>query len=162
MSGPYSSLAVANKILDIAKQKSIKLTMMQLLKLVYISHGWWLTFSEGKPLTSDTPQAWQYGPVYPEVYKAFRGSGSSKITRRAVDPDTGLEPYERISEEATELLEQVVDAYGNLHAYVLSDMTHEDGTPWSQASKEGGYYAPIPNSLIKEHFDDLRKQRTAG
>ena len=160
MSGPYSSLAIANKILEIAKTKNIKLTMMQLLKLVYISHGWWLTFSGGKPLTKDLPQAWQYGPVYPMIYKAFRGNGSSTITHKAADPYTGLEAYEDISEEAVGLLEKVVDAYGHLHAYALSDMTHQDGTPWSMTSQEGGYYAPISNTLIKEHFDDLRQQRT--
>lgn len=156
----FDSRAVANKILDIAKGKEIKLTMMQLLKLVYIAHGWWLTFSDGKPLTSDSPQAWQYGPVHPAVYNAFRRNGSAHIQHKATDPDTGLEFIGEFNSDIIRVLDQVVESYGKLHAFRLSDMTHQMGTPWDQASKQWGNYAPISNAIIKDHFDDIRQQRS--
>ena len=156
---PYDSRYIANRILDIASEKGKSLTMMQLQKLVYIAHGWWLTFSNGNPLTSDTPQAWQYGPVYQSVYNAFRGSGSRPIVTKATDPITGMEMSADITDDVTGLLRQIVDSYGDFHAYQLSDMTHQPNTPWSIASKQFGYYAPISNTLIKEHFDELRRER---
>lgn len=156
----YDSRAVANKVLDIAAGQGNSLTMMQVIKLVYIAHGWWLSFSGGQPLTSDTPQAWQYGPVYPNLYQAFRSNGSRPVRKKALDPITGLEFQGDFSNEVGSMLEQVVGSYGDMHAFQLSDMTHQPGTPWEQASRDG-YYAPISNYVIKEHFDDLRRQRSA-
>lgn len=156
---PLDSRAVANRILEIAESKDITLTMMQLQKLVYIAHGWWLAFSN-TPLTKDSPEAWQYGPVYRSVYNSFRGSGSQPIRRRASDPITGLLFSGEFSSDADGLLDQIVDSYGKMHAFQLSDITHQENTPWSKASSESGYYATISNSMIKEHFDDLRKERT--
>lgn len=156
---PYDSRAVANRILEIADQKGLRLTMMQLQKLVYIAHGWWLTFSDGCPLTSDEPQAWQYGPVYKSLYNAFRGSGSQPILQKAKDPITGFEFKSEMSGDVNSLLEQVVESYGRFHAFQLSDMTHQNGTPWDQATKRHGYYARISNEVIKEHFDGLRQER---
>ncbi|WGI22422.1 type II toxin-antitoxin system antitoxin SocA domain-containing protein [Amylibacter sp. IMCC11727] len=158
--GPFDSRVIANRILDIAEQRNIRLTMMQLLKLVYIAHGWWLTYSGGQPLTSDKPQAWQYGPVHPLVYNAFRRFGATAITERARDPETGFAYSDEITSDIDSILGSVVDSYGKLHAYRLSDMTHQVGTPWDQASKKWGNYAPITDASIKEHFDELRRQRT--
>ncbi|MCH2180331.1 MAG: DUF4065 domain-containing protein [Mariniblastus sp.] len=158
----YDSRAVANKILDIADQKCISLTMMQLIKLVYISHGWWLSLSDGQALTSDEVQAWQYGPVYPAVYRSFRHNGSRVIRDRAVAPVTGLKIESDFSDDMVTLMDQVVDSYGQLHAFQLSDMTHQPGTPWETASATGGNYARIWDSSIKEHFDELRQTSTAA
>lgn len=158
--GPFDSRAIANRILEIAEAKGIRLTMMQLLKLVYIAHGWWLTHSKGQPLTSDRPQAWQYGPVHPAVYRAFRHFGSRHITQKARDPETGFEFSAEIPPDINGLLESVVESYGGFHAYRLSDMTHQPGTPWDRATKQWGNYAPITDDSIKEHFDELRRERT--
>ena len=159
MTTPFDSRVIANRIVDIANAKGMKLTMMQLLKLVYISHGWWLTFSNGKPLTADKPQAWQYGPVHPLVYRAFRSAGANGITQKAVDPISGFEFSADIPDEVNSILDQVVTSYGPIHAYRLSDMTHQEGTPWSRTIKNFKKYAPISDALIKEHFDELRRKR---
>jgi uncharacterized phage-associated protein len=161
MMGPFDSRAIANRILDIADRKSKPLTLMQLLKLVYLAHGWWLTFSNGKPLTDTEPQAWQYGPVHPQVYRAFRHYGRSPISGRAINSVTGR-PYDaEFGGDVDQLLEQVVDSYGSYHAFSLSDMMHRPGTPWTITNSQHGDYAPIPSDLIKKHFDDIRAGRAA-
>lgn len=156
----FDSRVIANRILEIADSKNIDLTMMQLLKLVYIAHGWWLTYSNGEPLTSDKPQAWQYGPVYPAVYKSFRHFGPQHITQRARDIETGFEYSSTLPNDIDTVLDSVVESYGRMHAYRLSDMTHQTGTPWDQATKQWGNYAPIADASIKDHFDGLRRERT--
>lgn len=161
MMPPYDSRSVANRILEIARAKDIPLTMMQLQKLVYYAHGWWLSYSGGQPLTSDPPKAWKYGPVYDAIYDAFRGSGSQPILGYAVDGQTGLKISSDVSQSVSAVVERVVDAYGRLHAFQLSDMTHTPNSPWTVASRQYGYCAPISNELIREHFDGLR-QRKAG
>jgi uncharacterized phage-associated protein len=162
MTSGHDSRAVANQILDIAEQQGIKLTLMQLIKLVYLAHGWWLTFSDGKPLTSSSPQAWQYGPVHPEVYRAFKRYGRGHISGRAVNNLTGFEYSEDFTADELALLEQVVASYGKYHAFTLSDIMHRPGTPWSTVNSEFGDYSPIPNNIIKRHFDDLREERNVG
>ena len=52
---------------------------MQVIKLVYIAHGWHLAIYD-VPLVDDYVQAWQYGPVIPPLYYAFKRFGSGPIT----------------------------------------------------------------------------------
>lgn len=160
--GPYDSRAVANRILDIASELGLKLTVMQLLKLVYLAHGWWLTFSGGQPLTTTAPQAWQYGPVHPEVYRAFRHYGRNPIEGRAINRVTGYPYQDNFSQDVDHMLRQVVSSYGKHHAFSLSDMMHRPGTPWSITNERHGDYSPIPNDLIRQHFDKLRNERSTA
>ena len=45
-----------------AKEQGRDITVMQLLKLIYIANGWsWALL--GKQLVRDPVEAWQYGPV---------------------------------------------------------------------------------------------------
>ena len=151
----HSSLAVANKILQVAEEKGIPLTIMQLIKLVYIAHGWTLALLD-KPLVSDRVEAWQHGPVYPAVYNEFRGSGWMPISRTARDPDTGVEISSAFSEDEESILGQVVGSYGKFHAFDLSARTHRQGTPWFQTFDGGrGKFSVIKNELIKSHFDAM-------
>ena len=57
---------IANAFLKKAKQSEIGVTQMKLQKLVYIAHGWTLALS-AKPLVNQEPEAWDRGPVFPEL-----------------------------------------------------------------------------------------------
>jgi uncharacterized phage-associated protein len=156
--GGHDPRAIANKILDICEAKGIRVTLMQLIKLVYLADGWSLAL-RNEPLSKHNPQAWQYGPVYPTVYKSFKRFGSSAIVEHAADPATGVEIAEPFSEDELALLEQVVDSYGRLHAFRLSEIMHRAGTPWTTTVNESGVYAEIPLAIIAEHFKALRNER---
>ena len=52
--------AIANKILQMREGAGQHLTMMQLIKLVYIADGWSLALL-GKPLSKHNPQACSTG-----------------------------------------------------------------------------------------------------
>ncbi len=75
MSGAYDPRAVANLMLDEAKRCGINISNLALQKLLYFAHGIYLTKTK-RPLVSGYFEAWQYGPVHPAVYRAFKGSGS--------------------------------------------------------------------------------------
>jgi uncharacterized phage-associated protein len=152
----HSSLAVANKILNVAREMGLALTIMQLIKLVYIAHGWTLALLN-KPLVSDPVEAWQHGPVYPDVYRAFRGSGWMPISQSAKHPFSGEEIVETFTDDEEAIIKQVVNSYGKFHAFELSAKTHKSGTPWYQTYDGGvGASSVIGNDLIKSHFDELR------
>lgn len=159
--GAHDPRAIANKILEICEAKGIRVTLMQLIKLVYLADGWSLALRD-EPLSKHNPQAWQYGPVYPTVYKAFKRFGSGAITDHAKDNATDVEIAEPFSDEELALLEQVVDSYGRLHGFRLSEIMHRAGTPWTTTVNESGVYAEIPVAVIAEHFKALRNERSVA
>lgn len=151
----HDARAIANHILDMAKEQGREITVMQLLKLIYIANGWsWALL--GKQLVRDPVEAWQYGPVYRSVYRDFNKFGSQPITEKSAMLDGALPYSSPLMDDERELLRGVTVHYGKLHAFRLSDMTHEPGTPWSQIKENKGTYAEIPQKLIKSHFEKLR------
>lgn len=154
----FSPLAVANAVLDEARAQGKTLTIMQLLKLVYIAHGWSLALLKA-PLVNEEPEAWQHGPVFPSIYREFRRFGSQPITSNATGP-FGSVPSANLSEQQSMVIRSVVKNYGDSHAFTLSRITHEPGTPWSQVYRAGeGSSDEIPNAIIAEHYTKLAHER---
>ena len=149
--------AIANKILSMRESTGLPVTMMQLIKLVYIADGWSLALL-GQPLAKHNPQAWQYGPVYPVLYTALRKFGSQPVTSPVLLKGTEVPFSEEFSEDEEKILRQVVDSYGKLSAFKLSDLTHRPGTPWSKAM-ETGIYSEISTMEMAKHFEELRGKR---
>lgn len=145
----FSSITIANKLLDLAEERRITLTPMQVLKLVYIAHGWMLALYR-RPLISDRVEAWQYGPVIPALYNAVRDFRGAPVR----GPLRGRQ--EELGARESNLLEQVMDRYGELSGPALSRLTHADGTPWD-AMYDGSFGVPIPDDLIEDHYASLAR-----
>ncbi len=154
----FPALSVANFVLEEAEAQGKTLTIMQLLKLVYIAHGWSLALLDA-PLVNEEPEAWQHGPVFPSVYREFRKFGAHPITGyrsnlRFANFAAGLSP------EQQSVVQSVVRNYGNMHAFALSRITHEAETPWSLTFKDGiGSSADISNAMIAAHYKKLARER---
>lgn len=155
--GAHDPRAIANYILDLRAQKGERLTIMQLIKLTYIADGWSLALL-GKPLSKESPEAWQYGPVFRSVYNAFSGIGARPVEGRATVRGTDLPVCEEFTPQEKAVIGMVVDGYGKLSAFALSNLTHQTGTPWSKAY-ERGVYTPIDTAEIKTHFEGLKAKR---
>jgi uncharacterized phage-associated protein len=67
MAKTYECDLIANELLSLSARDTAPLTVMKLLKLVYIAHGWYLAFAD-KPLISEKVEAWDYGPVRASAY----------------------------------------------------------------------------------------------
>ena len=147
----HDSRAVANRFVALAESQAKPVTIMQLVKLVYLAHGWHLGFNDGKPLICHSVEAWRHGPVVPEVYNAFRPQGVI-ISHPAFWEYPPHKPYTSgFSPEEDKLIGDVFRAYSKLSAFALSALTHEPGTPWDQVRGDG-YYAPIPNEIIAKYY----------
>lgn len=149
--------AIANRILDIRAKAGKPLTIMQLIKLAYIADGWSLALL-GKPLANENPEAWRYGPVFRSIYNAFSGIGDRPVTGRATVRGTQIPIAEKFDVQEESILQMVVDAYGKLSAFTLSNLTHQPGTPWSKAY-ENGVYSDIDIYEMKRHFVSLKAKR---
>ena len=159
----FPPLAVANAVLDEARAQGKTLTIMQLLKLVYIAHGWSLALLNA-PLVNQPPEAWQHGPVFPSIYREFRRYGSQPITENGTGPFGGLGsvPDANLSDDQQAIVHSVVKNYGDMHAFRLSQITHEPGTPWSQVFGGGRSSSEkISDAIIADHYKKLADERRA-
>lgn len=157
------TISVANFFIGKAQEEGRKITPMQLLKLVYIAHGWHLGLY-GTPLIGESAQAWKYGPVIPSVYHDFKHYGKGNIDRqKSIFVDEKLIVPSVTDDRARDFLSSVWNAYKHLDGWQLSAITHEQGTPWSITWEEcgGDHFAghPIAESLIAEHYRGLAEQR---
>ncbi|ETA49703.2 Panacea domain-containing protein [Ponticoccus alexandrii] len=167
----FHSTSVANRFLQLASAKGQKLTQMQLQKLVYIAHGWSLAIL-GRPLTSDSVCAWDYGPVYPELWQSLKRYGREPVLEQIKVRDFGLGAFSANADQVSSanldvdtdtLVSQVFENYGQFHAFQLSAMTHENGTPWHQVYVEdGAKKGKISDEKIREHFIDIARKRSAA
>jgi len=144
-----SSITVANEFLRLAKADGKSLTPMQVLKLVYIAHGWNLGLYH-KPLIEDEVQAWKFGPVIPNLYNKI-----SKYRSRPVSESINGGPVETLEPQVLNLIQQVYGIYGNKSGLALSRITHAANTPWSLTYSPNEFSITIPNDIIEDHYVKL-------
>lgn len=149
-----NALTVANRFIELADKEGKKLTPMQLLKLVYIAHGWTLGLYR-EPLIYDEVQAWQYGPVIPRLYNAIRQFKDQPVDRPLSTPQ------EELTAPELDVIRQVYKIYGHMSGPQLSRLTHAADSPWEQIYRAGKFGAVIPNDTIKKHYAKLAKTRQA-
>ena len=145
-----SSLTVANRFLELAEAEGDTLTPMQLIKLVYIAHGWMLGLY-GRPLIKDEVQAWQYGPVIPRLYKAVKSYRSQPVEGPLAARGAG----EDLDAAEKDIVDQVFGLYGGYSGPALSRITHAPGTPWTKTYEPGSFGFTISNDLIEDHYQKL-------
>lgn len=160
----------ANFFLEKARQENIPLTLMKLLKLVYISHGWSLAILNKGMLGNEKVEAWKHGPVIGSLYhefKHFKNEPISTWSQSTVeDTDIGFEIktlfLHNIDIENKEILlnilQTVWDSYKNYSPWGLSQKTHEKGTPWEQTYSKEKKDLIIANELIRNYYKKFLKE----
>jgi uncharacterized phage-associated protein len=154
---PVSSTILANTILEIGFQKRVPVDPMKLQKLMFFAHGWHLAVV-GSPLASEGFDAWQYGPVNRPVYHEFKRFGANPITEYAKEqltPEAEPASYvmNKSNKKAYDIIYGVWEKYSAFTAMQLSEMTHEEGTPWAVARSQG--MSGIPDHVISKYFKNL-------
>lgn len=162
----YSAKAIANYFLALAEVSGKSITPMKIQKLVYMASGWHMALTNGKSLINEQVEAWKYGPVIPSLYDEFKQFGNDVITKSATEIDTNGTTLSLIVPQVSNddsyvkgLLDKVWEVYGAYTPYQLSNMTHQQGTPWYQTWHEDGgrvdMGTDIPKERILEHFTHL-------
>ncbi len=163
----YDARAVANELIGMAWAHGKTLTMLQTIKLVYLCEGWMLGIY-GRSMIKQKVEAWQYGPVIPELYHSLKQYRGFPIHDRIRKPYSlkRAEYADSFDEEATDIIRQVYDKYAFMTGIQLSALTHTKGSPWHQFSERvssGLRNVVIPKEIIKAHYkglmDDARRER---
>lgn len=147
----HTALQVASKMIELGAQKkpTQQYTPMQLLKLVYISHGWMLALFN-RPLFKEKVEAWKYGPVIPELYECVKHYKASPVnTIESPINDTEFDVQE------LGVIQYVINAYGHIDGITLSQITHAPNTPWSMTYHHIDWGNEISDNLISNHYKTL-------
>lgn len=161
MAVPYSSVAIANTFLrEFGASGGVE--HMKLQKLVYCAYGWWLAQYglESERLTEDRPEIWKHGPVFPDLYHAFKIFGRKPIKEmQSTSPFVAPDLIDDDDENVMKLVRWIWGRYGHLSSFALSDMTHKPGTPWYRVAQERNFSVPysteIPDKYIFEEFQSI-------
>jgi uncharacterized phage-associated protein len=127
------------------------MTAMKLEKLCYYSYGYHLAW-DGTPLFPEHFEAWANGPVSPVLYRLHRGR--LNLSAGEITGTSALTESERESVDA------VLDGYGDLSAYQLSQLTHQE-PPWRNARGRAGAEPDdrcserLSTEDIEIHFADM-------
>lgn len=117
----YKALDIANKIISKTDlEHGDTISNLKLQKILYYQQGFHLAYF-GTPLFEEDIVAWQYGPVVPSVYKAYKSFESNSIS-------TSKEGIS-LSDDEEELFNDVYEEYNQFSAVALMKMTHEE-SPW--------------------------------
>lgn len=134
----YSALDIAKYIIDKCTKEDCPISNLQLQKILYYIQKAYLKKHEYA--FSDGIEAWQFGPVVPEVYYYFCGFGAMPITSR----------YE-IQLENTQIIDKITLEKRELNPWDLVEETHKKDGAWDRIYRAGqGNKVEIPVEYIMQ------------
>ena len=101
------------------------ITNLKLQKLSYYAQGFYLAIND-EPLFPETIEAWQHGPVVPDLYQKYKTYRANPIP---IPEDIDFSLF---NTEIRDLLDEIYCVYGQFSPWKLRDMTHSE-TPWIEA-----------------------------
>lgn len=139
------SVILAKSLRHMAVIEGIDLTQSQIQTILYIAYGVRLA-TKNERLTSEHPQMWQYGPVFPRAYNRLRK-----------DSTDGTDEYYSLKTDHPNIfkyLENCFRRYAWTKACILSTPHLSEGTPWSDTrrSNPDRWGVRIEDELIREWF----------
>ena len=101
------------------------LSNLQIQKLLYIAHTYHLG-AYNEPLVLGRFEAWDYGPVHPQLYHYLKVFGALPV-------EGFFKPYTAVSDDTPEAesIDMVVDALGNESPTKLVTITHREHGAWA-------------------------------
>lgn len=145
--------------LDVAKYilSMVRCTHLSLEKLAYFAYADYLCAARER-LFEDKIYAFTYGPVIESIYGAYKNSGYQYVDTQLdvlLIPGVGeMAARSRIVLARGGLdklisINRTVEKYGALSARELVELTHREGSPWSQTDSTKKFQA-IPDELTLE------------
>lgn len=140
----YNAVDVAKYIIWFCKENGHSISNLKLQKLLYFVQAQFL-ITTGEPAFPEEIEAWDFGPVVPEVYQYFKMWGSSELPA-ILARNAKAKIYIRDQEIMDEILEECAQ----YSASFLVDITHNQD-PWYD-SYEKYCNNVITKESIKEYF----------
>lgn len=143
------STEFAKYIIFSAGDGASSINMTKLQKYLYICDGFLLAF--GFNVIRENPKAWDYGPVYPKVYKWYKDKVGISINKNDISPVAVKEIEENHFDTA---IKKVFEIFKGWTAGELSAWTHQPNSPWSNAI-DRGMYSTIDKNDMRMYFSGV-------
>lgn len=143
MAAPISALTAARYMCE---RSEWTLTNLKLQKMLYLAQMLYMG-EHHERLLNGTFEAWDYGPVLPEVYREVKPYGSGPIRSmffgRAIVDD----------EDRKKTLDDAYDQLAPKTAGQLVNITHWSGGAWAKNYVAGSRGIAIPDADIIREYD---------
>lgn len=137
----YHAIDLSKYIVTKCVSDGYPISNLQLQKILYYIQKAFL--QNGSQAFADDIEAWQFGPVVPNVYYYFCGYGAMPIT---ASYQTNL-----VMDFGLNVVDQIVEAKRTLDPWVMVSETHKPEGAWSKIYQNGlGNHNIIPIELIKK------------
>ncbi|MBN9245177.1 MAG: DUF4065 domain-containing protein [Mesorhizobium sp.] len=133
----------------LAERSGWSLSNLELQKILYLAHMFYLGRHGGEPLVPGYFEAWDYGPVHPSLYhraKIFGSDPVGNVFHEAPELPAGPE---------REILDEAYDSLGKAGPGRLVNATHRRGGAWDTHYVPGERHCIIPNADILREYQGL-------
>lgn len=136
----YRAMDIAKNIINKCTTDQHPISNLQLQKILYYVQKAFL--ENDRVAFEDEIEAWQFGPVVPDVYYHYCGFGAMSIRMKYTT---------YISPEYTRIIDPIVESKRSLNPWEMVEDTHMPGKAWAQIYNNGlGNHCVIPKDLIKK------------
>lgn len=145
----------AKYIVATAQSMNISLNLTQLQKITYICDGVLLAY--GHNIVNENCRVWDYGPVYPKVYKWYSKNMGKKVSVSDIKADAISEINET---PAPKVVRDAVTKFSRWTSVQLSEWSHQKGSPWDIARVNNGMYSKIDKMDMRNYFIGVGNDRS--
>ena len=134
----YSALEVAKYVINHEHSNGREITNLRLQKLLYFVQAKVLV-ETGNPCFDDEMEAWDFGPVVPAVYYAYKVFGSLDIITDDAAPV--------LSRRISIFIDSILEYCKNFPTFQLVEITHKQN-PWVSARRMGQKSVISKDSIV--------------
>ena len=137
--------------------KSSDITALALQKLLYYAQSFYYAFY-GVELFNNPCQAWQHGPVYPEIYRLYKEYCADPLDQSF---NMLTKNIHGLTENEMQFLDCIVETFGRYSGSTLRNITHRE-TPWKDArgdlSEDDRCSVELSRDSIHAYFAEALKK----
>ena len=135
----------AKYIIRWCDKNELRITNLQLQKILFFIQKESIR-KRGYGIFSNRIEAWQYGPVVPDVFYQFAGFGAMKLVLYE-DLFSDVSPKDIIDDKSKEIIEEILREYIHVSPWDLVAKSHVSNGAWSNSISMGEKY-PITDQDI--------------
>lgn len=156
----HHTYPVRDYIIVYSNKKDYGVSNLKLQKLLYFVQAFFL-INDCPPCFDEKIEAWDFGPVVPEIYREYKRYGGMdiptidyyvKFDKKNIWNTERIYYEDIISDDDKEMIQAVVDKFAYCSATFLVNLTHNQD-PWINAYVNG-QRNEITKEDIKRYFDD--------
>jgi uncharacterized phage-associated protein len=165
-------LMFAELVIRRSAKMDVEVLNKKLQKLLYYIQAWHLVYFDKNPFDeNDLPEAWVHGPVYPDVFKTYKGNKFHPIGLDKLDDENQntlaidkLIDTLGLSDHQVKFLNQALNFYGKMSSFELENATHNE-QPWLDARVGLDAKDPSDNKIsldtMKAFYGGLLEKKAA-